>query len=118
VENGGNATQAMREAGYSEATINNPSNLTQSKGFKEIMSDLGLNDALIVSSLVEDIKNKPQNRTKELSLAIELLGMKQKANKETGEHITISPIFYVDPTIAKKYQISQENIMETSRQWI
>lgn len=29
VENGGNVSKAMRQAGYSEATINNPSNLTK-----------------------------------------------------------------------------------------
>ena len=39
VENGGNITQAMRDAGYSEATINNPSNLTQSKGWQELIEE-------------------------------------------------------------------------------
>lgn len=37
VENGGNITKAMRDANYSEATINNPNNLTESKGYKELM---------------------------------------------------------------------------------
>jgi hypothetical protein len=37
MENGGNITKAMREAGYSEATINNPKNLTESKSFQILL---------------------------------------------------------------------------------
>ncbi|KKK95757.1 hypothetical protein LCGC14_2669610, partial [marine sediment metagenome] len=33
----GNITKTMREVGYSENTINTPKNLTNSKGFKELM---------------------------------------------------------------------------------
>ncbi len=39
VENGGNVTAAMREAGYSEASANSPSVLTGSKGFQEIFHE-------------------------------------------------------------------------------
>lgn len=35
VGNGGNVTQAMRDAGYTEATANTPQKLTESEGFKE-----------------------------------------------------------------------------------
>lgn len=41
VENGGNARQAMKKAGYSPAMYNNPKRLTESKAFKE---NLGLLD--------------------------------------------------------------------------
>lgn len=33
VENGGNVTKAMKEAGYKPSTINNPSNVTESEGW-------------------------------------------------------------------------------------
>ncbi|MSU60524.1 MAG: hypothetical protein EXS52_01225 [Candidatus Staskawiczbacteria bacterium] len=36
-ENHGNASAAMRKAGYSENTIKKPTNLTESKGFIELM---------------------------------------------------------------------------------
>ncbi len=35
IENHGNVSKAMREAGYTDATAKNPSNLTESKGFKK-----------------------------------------------------------------------------------
>lgn len=95
VENGGNATQAMREAGYSEATANNPSNLTGSKGFKALLKASGLDETLVIKALVEDIRNKPNNRVRELSLAAELLGMRrQGANVQLEEGSRPLPILY------------------------
>lgn len=40
VGNGGNVTQAMRDANYSEATINTPQKLTESKGFQELWEEV------------------------------------------------------------------------------
>ena len=37
VGNGGNVTQAMRDVGYSENTLNTPQKLTESDGWKELM---------------------------------------------------------------------------------
>ena len=37
MENRGNISKSMREAGYSKATAKNPKNLTASKGWNEIM---------------------------------------------------------------------------------
>lgn len=37
VENGGNASKAMRDAGYSPMTAKSPSKLTESKGWNELM---------------------------------------------------------------------------------
>lgn len=37
MENGGNKSKAMREVGYSEATINRPKNLTESDGWQTLM---------------------------------------------------------------------------------
>jgi len=78
VENGGNLSKAMRDSGYSEATINNPSNLTESKGFKALLANSGLTDSLVLSELVSDIKNKPTKRLSELALACDILGLRKK----------------------------------------
>ncbi len=74
VVNGGNVTAAMRKAGYSENTANTPQKLTESKGFQELCHEMGLTDDLIITSLTEDIKKKPQNRLGELALAAKLRG--------------------------------------------
>ncbi len=39
VEFRGNVSKAMREVGYKEKTAKNPKNLTESKGWKELMDD-------------------------------------------------------------------------------
>lgn len=46
VENGGNITKAMREAKYSESTINNPSNLTESDGWLALLEKHAPDDKL------------------------------------------------------------------------
>ena len=74
VENGGNITQAMRDVGYSEATINNPSNLTKSKGFLELCEEKGLTDDFLLQALVQDIQDKKGNRKAELELAFKIKG--------------------------------------------
>lgn len=38
-ENGGNASKAMREAGYSAVTAATPGKLTNSKGFRELLDE-------------------------------------------------------------------------------
>lgn len=40
IENGGNASKAMRDAGYSQGTIENPSNLTRSDAFRAVVSQI------------------------------------------------------------------------------
>jgi len=44
VENGGNISKAMREAGYSKKTSKTPKKLTESKAFVELMEKMGLDD--------------------------------------------------------------------------
>lgn len=46
MENGGNVSKAMREAGYSEATINNPSNLTKTKSWEQLLEEYAPDDLL------------------------------------------------------------------------
>jgi len=74
VENGGNASQAMRDVGYSENTAKTPQKLTESKGFKELCEDSGLTDLFLIESLVEDIKAKKGNRRAELELGLKVRG--------------------------------------------
>ncbi len=74
VENGGNISQAMRDVGYSEASINNPSSLTKSKGFIELCDAKGLTDDLLINALVEDIKEKKGNRKAEIELGFKIRG--------------------------------------------
>ena len=74
VENGGNISQAMRDVGYSESTINNPSNLTKSKGFLDLCNEKGLTDDLLINALIEVIKQKKGNRRAELELAFKIKG--------------------------------------------
>lgn len=75
VENGGNVSKAMNEVGYSPNTAKTPQKLTESKGYKEVCENYGLTDGLIIESLVEDIKLKPQNRKPELELGAKMKGM-------------------------------------------
>jgi len=73
VENGGNVTKAMRDAGYAETTVNNPDNLTKSDAWLELMEDY-LPDDMLLGALSDDIEKKEGNRKAELELAFKLRG--------------------------------------------
>jgi len=75
VENGGNVSRAMMDVGYSPATAKTPQKLTESEGYKDLCEQYGLTEGLIISSLVEDITLKPQNRKSELELGAKIKGM-------------------------------------------
>lgn len=86
VENGGVASQAMLEVGYSPNTAKTPQKLTESKGFKELCEDSGLTDSFLVDSLVEDIKIKKGKRKAELELGFKIKGrLIQKADITSGD---------------------------------
>lgn len=80
VENRGNVSRAMLDAGYDPVTAKNPKNLTDSKAFREICEEYGLTDKLLLESLVEDIKQKPQKRLGELALASDILQRRKPEN--------------------------------------
>ena len=84
VENGGNASKAMRDAGYSAATAKTPSKLTHSSGYQSLMDYYGLTVELIIEALVEDIKSKPGNRRAELELAVKIRGLSTNATVHVG----------------------------------
>lgn len=73
VENGGNASKAMRDAGYSPETAKSPSKLTKSEGFAELM-EAYLPDDMLLRALGEDLESKKGNRKAELELAFKLKG--------------------------------------------
>jgi 2-hydroxychromene-2-carboxylate isomerase len=81
--NGGKASKAIREAGYSEAMARNPQKITKSKGFRQIANEIGLTDDYVLDCLKEDIQMKPQNRLGELTLVSKIKGMLTEASGNT-----------------------------------
>jgi hypothetical protein len=90
VENHGNVSRSMLEVGYSPAAAKNPKNLTESRGYKELLAEYGLTEELVTTALVEDINSKPNFRTSELALAADILGMK-KGGGTTNNIVIIRP---------------------------
>ncbi len=105
VENGGIASLAMIDAGYSSNTAKTPQKLTESIGFLELCEEKGLTDQLLVNALVEDIKCKTGNRKAELELAFKIKGYLQPKS------VTLSL-----PTIQSSVNgLSQENKLEIEK---
>lgn len=92
VENGGNISKAMKASGYSSKTAHTPSKLTNSKGYKEILAQHGLTTKKVVEALVQDIDAKPASRAKELSLAIDLLGLKKVEVVTSPPHVSATAL--------------------------
>lgn len=71
LENGGNVTKAMREEKYSEATINNPINVTKTKSWEMLLDEYlpddlltkvtkeGLQATMVKTSLTEPDRELP-----------------------------------------------------------
>lgn len=97
VENGGNASKAMRHAGYSKNTAHTPSKLLDSRGFQALMEDMGLTDAFLLDALQEDIKVKQANRKPELELAFKIKGRMRDDVNITSNDETIKSITMVVP---------------------
>lgn len=89
LENGGNVSKAMRDAGYSPATAKTPQKLTESATWQELM-EAYLPDDMLLRALSDDIEAKPGSRTQELTLATKLKGrLTEKTDVTTGgEKIT------------------------------
>ena len=99
VENRGNVSKAMRDAGYDDTTAKNPKNLTESKGYKELLAEYGLTHELVVTALVDDINAKRKNRTAELKLASDILGLAQPQKVDVtskGESISTPLVRIID----------------------
>lgn len=85
VENGGNVSKAMRDAGYSAETAKTPGKLTEAKGFAELMEEFGLTDELLLQALVDDINAKPGDRKPELELGFKIRGRMTEKKEITGK---------------------------------
>ena len=97
VENGGNVSKAMKDAGYTHETARNPDKLTNSKGFQALCDELGLTDDFLVSALKSDIAQKQANRKPELELAFKIKGKLKDTIDVTSGGETIKTIEYVVP---------------------
>lgn len=109
VGNGGNVTKAMRDAEYSENTLNTPQKLTKSKGFEEILEEQGLTDEFLTNALVEDIKGKPKNRKPELELGFKIKGRMVEKHNAIGELKVI-----ISEESAKRYGVQASQDTESS----
>lgn len=90
VENHGNVSKSMREAGYDETTAKNPKNLTESKGFQELCEEVGLTDGFILKALRDDINSKPGERSRELAIAVKVRGLEKTSIDITSNGETIA----------------------------
>ena len=72
VENRGNISKTMKQVGYTDATAKNPKNLTDSKGFQKLLSQI---DDKVILSRLYDILNDTDKRSA-LSSADMLLKLK------------------------------------------
>lgn len=88
VENGGNVSRAMIDAGYSPATAKNPSKLTHSKAWADVM-EAYLPDDMLLRALADDIEKKEGNRKPELELAFKLRGKMVEKTEEVSD-VTIT----------------------------
>lgn len=74
VENRGNISKAMRDAGYAEKTAKNPKNLTESRGWQELVQEY-LPDDLLVKVHKDGLENDDANtRHRYLDTAYKLKG--------------------------------------------
>lgn len=89
VENGGNASKAMRDAGYSDKTAKTPSKLTESKGFRELLDD-EIGDEYLVKLLKTELDNS-LNKKPYLELAFKLKG-KLSNPKDVEDEQKLVPI--------------------------
>lgn len=80
----------VKQAGYTDAMATKPVVVTRSQGFLAALDELGLTDDLVVSSLVEDIRLKPQRRAFELSIAAKIRGLDRRADEGSSGAIQIA----------------------------
>lgn len=82
--------QLVKQAGYPPATQVKPNVVMNSRGFLAALDELGLTDDFVVSSLVEDIRSKPQRRAFELSIAAKIRGLDRRADTISNTSIQIA----------------------------
>lgn len=103
IENHGNISKSMRQAGYTAATAKNPKNLTQSPGFKELLASYGpdlkkafkTTDDLMEANNENDYPNW-NARAKGVELTFKAHGVGDDAQVRIGDNITVNIQTYGD----------------------
>jgi len=88
----------------------NPKRIMESVGFKMALRELGLTEELITSSLVEDIKEKPQQRIQELKLGAEILQMTKKEEEPKVANTIYN--FILDPVFRERIKPLEDALKE------
>jgi hypothetical protein len=104
VENRGNVSKSMREAGYPETTARNPYNLTKSKGFEQICQEVGLTDDFLLQALSEDIRDKPRNRRGELELGLRVRNLLKEREHGIDRAVVFMPLELMEKYALHKQQ--------------
>lgn len=93
VENGGNISKGMKDAGYSDATAKTPSKLTKSIGWNELVDSylddeklLSLHKKLLRYNPKSETSNNPRIALNALDLAYKVKG---KYKSKVSEQMTI-----------------------------
>jgi len=104
LENPGIAiSKAMREVGYDENTARNPSDLTESKGFQELMGDR-LSDEVLVEAHLSLLQNKYwEAKARGLDMAYKVRGKYQSTIVDNSVKIIITP-----SELIKKYDLPSD----------
>ncbi len=119
VENRGNISKAIREVGYNENTIKNPTNLTESLGFQKLCDTLGLTDEFLVNALVEDIEKKPQNRKPELELGFKIKRkISDRPNDEFPQGQSVHFHFHKDEKVLNIISEAEKKLSEQLKEEI
>lgn len=102
--------QLLETVGYSKNSAEMPTRVTESKGVKKALAELGLTEELVTNALVEDIEKKPQKRLGELNLAAEILGMKKPIVQSIPVSNTYNFIF--DAEFRQQIRPIEEKLIE------
>lgn len=99
----------LKSVGYGTGLQNQPKRVVESEGFKAALEEFGLTEELITTSLVSDIKAKPEKRHQELKLGAEILGMvKREEQPQNNSKNTYNFIF--SPEVQERVRVVNEDI--------
>lgn len=100
--------QMLENVGFSKGVSLTPNRVLESPGFKQALTEYGLTEELITTSLVTDIKGKPLKRTQELKLGAEILGMVKRDEKPPAENKNTYNFIFSEKVQAKVQIINDD----------
>jgi len=104
IGNGGSIGNALVKAGYSEITAKTPKRVTETRGFRQLCNESGLTEKLVITALVEDIKNKPGDRIREIITVCRMLGLFKIDNEQRQEPVPITDADFYEIIRACKFR--------------